>query len=49
MIHGYAWSHFTAADFTILIINSLVYLIIGVLIYLKCEKVAMTKGLIGNY
>ncbi|MDV2581837.1 ABC transporter permease [Alkalibacillus haloalkaliphilus] len=49
MIHGYTWSHFTAVDLSILTVNSLVYLIIGVLVYLKCEKVAMTKGLIGNY
>ncbi|WP_188207284.1 ABC transporter permease [Alkalibacillus aidingensis] len=49
MIQGHTWTDFTVLDFSILIINSLVYLAIGVAFYLKCEKIAMSKGLLSQY
>ncbi|MGM8216344.1 ABC transporter permease [Bacillaceae bacterium W0354] len=49
MIQNYGWSDFAWTDYTILIANSLVYLIAGIIIYLKCEKIAMEKGLLNQY
>lgn len=49
MIQGYSWTDFTAMDYTALIVNSVVYLFIGIFFYLKCEKIAMSRGLLGNH
>lgn len=37
------------SDYGILVLNSLVYLILGLVIYDRCEKIAMRKGLLGQY
>ncbi|MGG4551064.1 ABC transporter permease [Paenibacillus humicus] len=37
------------ADYTVLILNSLVYLIVGLVVFHRCEKTAMKKGLLGQY
>lgn len=37
------------ADYAVLILNSLVYLIVGLIVFHRCEKVAMKKGLLGQY
>lgn len=49
MIHGYSWADFTWMDYTALIANSIAYLAVGILVYKKCEKIAMERGLLGNY
>lgn len=37
------------SDYGVLVLNSLVYLILGLVIYDRCEKIAMKKGLLGQY
>ncbi|WP_078380081.1 ABC transporter permease [Sutcliffiella halmapala] len=37
------------SDFGILFINSVVYLALGLFVFHRCEKVAMKKGLLGQY
>jgi ABC-2 type transport system permease protein len=37
------------SDYGILIINSVVYLILGLIVFHRCEKIAMKKGLLGQY
>lgn len=37
------------ADYAVLILNSLVYLIAGLVVFHRCEKTAMKKGLLGQY
>ncbi|MUG47725.1 ABC transporter permease [Paenibacillus woosongensis] len=37
------------ADYAVLILNSLVYLIVGLVVFHRCEKTAMKKGLLGQY
>lgn len=37
------------ADYAALILNSLVYLIAGLVVFHRCEKTAMKKGLLGQY
>nr|WP_211342378.1 ABC transporter permease [Aquisalibacillus elongatus] len=49
MIHGYTWLDFSFWDYSALILNSAFYLVLGVVIYLKSEKVAMEKGLLSQY
>ncbi|MFC4557557.1 ABC transporter permease [Virgibacillus kekensis] len=49
MIEGYVLTDFTVADFVWLIGNAIVYGIIGIAIYIACEKYAMKKGLLGHY
>ncbi|GEL78118.1 ABC transporter permease [Tenuibacillus multivorans] len=49
MIHGYTWTDFTALDYSALILNSIFYIVLGLLVYLRCEKVAMEKGLLSQY
>lgn len=49
MIKGYTLADFTMGDYAWLIGNAIVYGIIGVGIYLACEKYAMKKGLLGHY
>ncbi|WP_027964152.1 ABC transporter permease [Halalkalibacillus halophilus] len=48
-IQGYTYADFTAFDFYTLVANSIFYVIIGVIFYLQCEKIAMQKGLLSNY
>jgi len=49
MIENYTWLDFAWTDYAILIGNSVVYLLIGLFIYLKCEKIAMERGLLNQY
>lgn len=49
MIHGYTWADFSALDYSALILNSIFYLILGIFIYLRAEKLAMEKGLLSQY
>ncbi len=37
------------SDLGILIANSVVYLVLGLYIYFRCERIAMKKGLLGQY
>lgn len=37
------------SDYGVLLLNSLVYLIIGLVVFHACEKIAMKKGLLGQY
>jgi len=49
MIHGYALGDFTWMDFTSLIINAIVYFALGIWVYLRCERNAMEKGVLGQH
>ncbi|WP_245799278.1 ABC transporter permease [Virgibacillus siamensis] len=49
MIKGYTLADFTFSDYAWLIGNAIVYGIIGVAIYIACERHAMKKGLLGHY
>lgn len=49
MIEGYTLGSFTALDYASLIGNAAVYLLIGLLIFFKCEKTAMVKGVLGQH
>lgn len=40
---------FTFFDYLSLILNAIVYLVVGLFIYLQCEKIAMKKGLLAQY
>jgi len=37
------------ADYGVLVLNSVVYLILGIVVFHYCEKIAMKKGLLGQY
>ncbi len=49
MIHDYALADFSTGDYAWLIGNTVVYGVIGIFIYIACEKYAMKKGLLGHY
>ncbi|PKR76915.1 ABC transporter [Halalkalibacillus sediminis] len=49
MIEGYTWPDFAWYDYSALILNSAVYLAVGIAVYLKCEKIAMERGLLNQY
>ncbi|WP_252504405.1 ABC transporter permease [Sporosarcina sp. Marseille-Q4943] len=49
MIHGYTLSQFTVVDFLILGFNAIVYLALGLLFFIYCERIAMKKGLLAHY
>ncbi|GGD00647.1 hypothetical protein GCM10007216_34230 [Thalassobacillus devorans] len=49
MIHNYTLADFSISDYSWLIANAVVYGIIGVSVYLACERYAMKKGLLGHY
>lgn len=49
MIENYHLTDFAVIDFVILIANALLYLIVGLAIYLYCEHYAREKGLLGQY
>lgn len=49
MMENLTLSHFSAADFIILILNSVIYLVVGLFVFSRCEKYAMEKGLLGQY
>lgn len=49
MIENLTLTQLPWSDYGILIANSIVYLILGLIVFRKCEKVAMKKGLLGQY
>lgn len=49
MIEGYALTDFSAMDYTWLIANALVYGVIGIGVYISCERFAKKKGMLGHY
>ncbi len=49
MIDGLTLLDFTLFEYSILIINSLAYLIVGLLIFKFMEKIAKKRGLLGHY
>lgn len=49
MIDGISLSQIGFGDFLFLLVNGLVYFVLGLGIFLYCEKAAMKKGLLGHY
>ncbi len=49
MIHGFSLSDFTLFDYSSLILNAIVYFVLGVIVYLRCERTAMVKGVLGQH
>ncbi|AZK45677.1 ABC transporter permease [Paenibacillus lentus] len=49
MIEDLTLTQLPLADYAVLILNSLVYFIVGLFVFHRCEKVAMKKGLLGQY
>ncbi|MEN2767879.1 ABC transporter permease [Ornithinibacillus xuwenensis] len=49
MINGVTLSEFTMGDIAILLFNAVFYFAIGLLVFLRCERFAMKKGLLAHY
>ena len=49
MMENLTLSAIPLADFGFLLINSMIYLILGLIVFHRCEKLAMKKGLLGQY
>ncbi|MDQ0256112.1 ABC-2 type transport system permease protein [Evansella vedderi] len=49
MIENITLTQIPWADYSFLIANSIVYLTLGLVVFRSCEKVAMKKGLLGQY
>ncbi|TCT19666.1 ABC-2 type transport system permease protein [Melghiribacillus thermohalophilus] len=49
MIHNMTLADFTWLDYALLIASAAFYFAIGIFTYLRCEKIAMEKGLLGQY
>lgn len=49
MIEDLTLTQLPLADYAVLILNSLVYLFAGLFVFHLCEKIAMKKGLLGQY
>jgi ABC-2 type transport system permease protein len=49
MLENLTLTELPLSDYGILILNSLVYLILGLVVFDRCEKIAMKKGLLGQY
>ncbi len=49
MIHNYGLGDFSLGDYTALIVNAVVYLIIGIAVFKRCERTAMIKGVLGQH
>ncbi len=49
MIKGVSLVDFTVVDYTILVATSVIYFIIGIFLFFKCEKFAMEKGILGQH
>lgn len=49
MVHGFSLSDFTLFDYSSLILNAIVYFVLGVIVYLRCERTAMVKGVLGQH
>lgn len=48
-IHNYTLADFSLMDYTALILNAIVYLVLGIIVFLRCEKHAMEKGILGQH
>lgn len=49
MVRNYFITDFSYLDFLVLIANALLYIGIGLTVYLSCERYARSKGLLGQY
>lgn len=49
MINGVAITEFSAADISILVFNAVFYFGLGLIVFLRCERFAMQKGLLAHY
>lgn len=49
MINGVTLTQISISDYSILIVNAVIYFIIGLRVFLYCERIAMKKGLLGQY
>ena len=49
MIENLTLTQLPWSDFVILLANSIVYLALGLFVFFRCEKIAMKKGLLGQY
>lgn len=49
MVGGISIQEFQWTDFSSLIANALIYLVLGILVFKRCERIAMTKGVLGQY
>jgi ABC-2 type transport system permease protein len=49
MIHNKSLVDFHWTDYTSLIVNAILYLIIGILVFKRCERTAMIKGVLGQH
>ncbi|WP_416150442.1 ABC transporter permease [Salipaludibacillus sp. HK11] len=49
MMENVTLTDIPTSDYGILLLNSLVYLVIGLVVFHRCEKFAMKKGLLGQY
>ncbi|WP_339287509.1 ABC transporter permease [Paenibacillus sp. FSL E2-0201] len=49
MLENLTLTDIPLSDYGVLILNSLVYLILGLVVFDRCEKIAMKKGLLGQY
>jgi ABC-2 type transport system permease protein len=49
MMNGLTLSGIPLMDYVILIGNAIVYLLLGLFLFSRCEKYAMSKGLLGHY
>jgi ABC-2 type transport system permease protein len=49
MIENLTLTELPLSDYGVLLLNSLVYLILGLFVFDQCEKIAMKKGLLGQY
>ncbi|MNJ78082.1 hypothetical protein D3C77_757340 [compost metagenome] len=49
MLEDLTLTQLPMSDYGVLLMNSLVYLIVGLFVFKRCEKVAMKRGLLGQY
>lgn len=49
MIANRSILEFQWTDFASLIANAIIYLVLGILVFKRCERIAMTKGVLGQY
>lgn len=49
MLENLTLTDLSLSDYGVLILNSLVYFILGLVVFDRCEKIAMKKGLLGQY
>ncbi|MGE6257913.1 ABC transporter permease [Heyndrickxia sporothermodurans] len=49
MIHHSTLADFSLGDYFSLIMNSIVYLLLGIFAFKRCERIAMTKGVLGQH